>query len=540
MNFIQTLQEAADIPLDALKDVIKKDKRVSKILSSKVDITDLDLETFLPTIKYYLLNNRHVLDYVEKRGSVRRISTWEFKNLRKMTAKTIKQSDIEELSTFVRDLFRDLTDYNKTDMTAATAKELHSAMGDPRGYFNVGAFARRELRSLKLQPEKPIVIYRGLYFSERALRDESYGGQVDLKDGLKFLRSVREGTRVVDLNWDLPSAWTTDINIARRYALMAKAHYYQNDPAPPEGTGTTGALGFVISTLIDPKDVVVDYRILAQKLGWESKDEIIVEPGTYKCRIVKKYLPTGEVDPVEKPEASSQIAEIASNVNMLADIFEIPVEMPKYLTYHNVLTAHAGELAHFIDPDTVSKLKKSLGTLLDIAKNYIGNVDKEVLARAAGTEYEKDIMIAHKLSKMLNERRPVYKKYKVHYYSLGDMTADEIFDFFEKDAEASNITNVLKLPRVTDWSPASNIAHIANQITGVHHKELHRKGAEFQKPVIEAAIQRLFDGLGVQKPSDKKEAIAYLEKVIPTAYATVQVFSLLSSVKSILAGNSDD
>lgn len=260
MNFFQQLDEAANIPIEHLKDVIRKDKRVSKVLQRNVDLADLDVPEFLSTIKFYLLNNKQIEAYVAQRGNRRRFSSYTFSSLRKLTPEKFDQDRLEELSQFVKDIFRDLTDVNTANLTSATHKEVFTAMaGTDRGYFNLGLAARLELKSLKLQPPSKVLVYRGLIFNDSDLTDKTYGGTLNIGNGLKLLRSVRQGTRIIDLEWDKATAWTTDLDAAKRYAQRRGAIFRQDDPVLDR---TQGVLGIVVSMLADPKDVIVDLSLI--------------------------------------------------------------------------------------------------------------------------------------------------------------------------------------------------------------------------------------------------------------------------------------
>jgi hypothetical protein len=226
MDLIQTLQEASGHPIDDLKKVMSKDKRVKAIFQKHLDLDDIENKgEFLNTVKFFLLNNRNVLKFVEDRDYIKDLSKNTLKKLREIRPAELSQKHIDDLLEFTNALFREHGHVERSGMSPKTRKEILDWVNANGRYFDLTTATRKELQSLpNIRPTRPILLYRGLLFSAGDLRERKrYDGQLEVGNGLKFLRSVREGTRVVDLEWDRASSWTTSKQTAMQFARFGPA-----------------------------------------------------------------------------------------------------------------------------------------------------------------------------------------------------------------------------------------------------------------------------------------------------------------------------
>ncbi len=331
------LNEASALQLGELKKALKKDSKVNVVLSKSSTFDSIeDKKAFVSSIKYWIFNNENVRDFARARAETASFSRWDFDRLKKIKPDELDGKSFESMKDFVSDLFRDVTAVSNLTVSSGAKKEINEFINGNRGYHNLSSHTQKELSSIPgLKPNKPIVLYRGLLFGEWSLQNRtSYGGTLVKGEGIKFLESVRKGSKIVDLNWGRASSWSTSKEIATRFAKYG--------PAPSSFAATMqmlsresknkeidGAMGFVISTRMQPEDVLLDVSRLYGKLKMAhgDEDEVIVKPGTYTCKIVHKYTPTGEVDVVANDEGKSEslqkiIYQLSSIEKIIPDEFE--------------------------------------------------------------------------------------------------------------------------------------------------------------------------------------------------------------------------
>lgn len=175
--------------------------------------------------------------------------------------------------------------------------------------------AFHELDSLHLKPTQPVTLYRGLLF------------RLGSDNTANFLRSIRKGTGTVNLVWDRLSSWTTSKEIANRFATCRSAS--SNFDAMmgwmskvKDERVIDGDLGFVISTLARPEDILVDMRMVNVASQHGHEGEVVLKPGRKIARIVKKYNIKGEVDPkadsAGRPAVFSKIDQFIENLKIEA------------------------------------------------------------------------------------------------------------------------------------------------------------------------------------------------------------------------------
>lgn len=338
MKLLQQLNEASSLDLTDLKKAMSKDERIAGILKKNFTLSDVtDKDAFLSTLKYWVLNNDSVRTFVNSRSGVKDLSAQLFSELRSLRAKDLDDSRFEDIKSFISALFKEHTSTNKNTISAAAKKDITDWLNTNGYLHNISTKTQKELMSIPgIRPDKKIVVYRGLLFSENSLNPKSayktYDGTLKEPNGLKFLRAIRKGGTVVDLDWDKPSSWTTSKDVATRFAKFGPAsshtsamlQWFDRQIKKQE---IDGALGYVISALVDPEDILVDVNRISNSLSQNHGDEaeVILRPGTYTSKIVRKFTVHGEVDPATpEVDENSPAIKALSLVEKFKETFEIP------------------------------------------------------------------------------------------------------------------------------------------------------------------------------------------------------------------------
>ena len=312
MKLIRLLQEASSLSLADIKKAMLKDAKVASVFKQNFSILDIDdVSSFLSSLKFYVFNNSNVMDFVDTRHNIKNINKVIFDDLRRLQSKDLTQQKLQEIQDFLTDLFKEHTSVKKGVMSPFLKKELANWMDAHTRYHDLSKAAMTELKANpNFRQDKKMVVYRGVLFSENDLKArEKYDGTLEIGNGLKFLKSIRKGSKAVDLSWERPSSWTTDKEIAERFAkfgpagsqFAAMSQWFDRQSDKRE---IDGDLGFVISTLVNPEDVLLDSNVINKNLASRDygESEVILAPGTYLAKIVKKFNVQGEVDPLESPE----------------------------------------------------------------------------------------------------------------------------------------------------------------------------------------------------------------------------------------------
>lgn len=328
MQFIQSLsliQESSALILPDLKKVMQKDKRVSPFLKRDSTFADLeDPKTSLETLKFYMLNNPNVIAHVKSRFNVAKnnLSKWDLDTFRK--ARNLEEKQFDHLKMVVQDIFKDHATLSRGTVSSDTMKELRSWANNSGRYYNLSSEAQRELSTIEtLHPSKPIVVYRGLLFQERDFRQRSEYDKSE-PNGVRFAKAIRANKKEVDLEWDRPSSWSKEKGVAQRFAMYgpASSNFMATFQMLSRKGAIDGKVGYIVSMLVDPKDVLIDFEKARATIGqFENEAEVIVKPGKYHCRIVKKFTPEGQVDVVsDNSETLKAISEIKRELDQVANI----------------------------------------------------------------------------------------------------------------------------------------------------------------------------------------------------------------------------
>ena len=550
MNFLQQLDEAANIPLDQLKDKMKKDPRVKMVFQRDLQLDQLkDPVEFAKTIHFYIFNNPKVREYIEKRGDRRDVSKNWFKRMAKSSNPTEKltQIELDWLQSLVKELFKDAAYVQKKDLSKRGYENLMHFFND-RGR-TLDAYTAKEVESLNFKGDGPVTLYRGLLFDDKSLRAEERFGY---GDGLKFLAAVRKGKRVVDLTYDEHTVWTKNKDQALLQALFGSEAGWRSvsDTKEKKIAKYKGKLAFVISTLADPDDIVVDFAEFSAATGWPPKDQpayssVILKPGKHLSRIVSKHTQEGEEDPISQDE-TQDLDDIEQLLTMFGRILKLPFPTIEYedLSRFTHDPDIMKQIKILIDPQMQEKIGKLLNATVSFYQKHLKDLDFTKLADQSGSNSKTydalrkiadifDSYIRHKDFANPNSVR-------AHERTVGtghirDLTSgDRMLSAQEYDMNAVDAANVIaSQKRWTKWNLSSvwrGFAKVADPNITFPEK-LHLEGWKVQKPIVDAAVDGFYQILGKPKPASYAEQAKEFVKVAGEAAKVARAAKFLQSVR---------
>lgn len=555
MQLITSLQEASGHSVEDLKRVMSKDKRIKGIFGKSLELDDIENKPeFLNTVKFYLLNNKNVLDFVDGRNNVKSIDKATLKKLRELKPTQLVQRDIDNLLQFVSDLFREYSFVERSGMSPALRKEILDWVNANGRYFDLPMWAQRELITLpNIRPSRPTLLYRGLLFKGSDLKERKrYDGQLEVGKGLKFLRSVKEGSRVVELDWDRASSWTTSREVAMRFAQFDSAksnfeatmNWLHNSS---QGNKIHGDLGFVITTLAQPDDVLIDMSrlITSAHIKHGDEGEFILKPGTYTCRISTKFSKKGEVDPVESSKVDDSINGAVDAIRDFASKWDISefdeLSTEDFRSADPERMLRAGEIEKFVklaQRSTKEKLLKVWGELLDFYKEYIAPLSPAQLETLVGnTAVGKYIDWLNTVRKTMDETQ-THSAFKTPDNSkgrtkVGTLTPEQ----YRETAYGPLHTKVKQATqggRYTDWGVGAAMNSLAKGFGGEHYPDIHRKGRKEQEEHTGNVMSSFFKAIGTDEPADREQATKVFQNAILAAERNSRLYNEVSHLRELL------
>ncbi len=523
MQFIQSLsliQEASALILPDLKKVMQKDKRVSPFLKRDSTFADLeDPKASLETLKFYMLNNPNVIEHVKSRVGVAKnnLSRWDLDTLRKSRDLEEKQFDLAKM--MVQDIFKDHASLSRGTLSSAAMKELRAWANNSGRYYNLTDSVQRELATVDaLKPTKPIVVYRGLLFQEYDFRDSSGAYDKREPNGIKFAKAIRANKKEVDLVWDRPSSWSTDKKVAQRFAMYgpASSNFMATFQMLSRKGAIDGKVGYIVAMLVDPKDVLIDFTKAKATIGqFENEFEVIVKPGKYHCRIVKKFTPEGEVEIVsDDKETLDAIEKIKSE---LAEVAKLKTE-----ELDSITDLHDGR-SWSTAPTHISLLKKNVfskaavnsttTTVLHLHDKLIkhGKVIAELMKKISREEAAKNEQLA-----------AVYNSAKKFLEQLGKSVEAESAEEHRKkiDGRLPFERAVMHNNSFYDARETEQFKAIGDhlQVTAPSKTHVHMTAKPKQAAYIDSVMDKFFKEIGVTPPEDTAEKKATFINLIKKAH----------------------
>jgi hypothetical protein len=565
MKLIKLLQEASSLQISDLKKAMLKDPRCAQVFKKDLKLEDIeDKEGFLSTLKFYIFNNENARTFVQSRHNIKNMNKHEFDKLRKIRASELEQSDIDFVSSFATEMFKEHGEVSKGKLSKDLKDQLKDWFNGNGRYHNIQGWAQEELKSVPgVRPDKRVLLYRGILFPEHALQThEKYDGTLEIGEGLKFIKTIKKGGKEVDLEWDRPSSWTTSKEVAEKFAKYGPASSQTGAMFQWLGRMSAkkeidGALGYVISTFANPEDILIDVNRMNANFHMQHGDEgeFILAPGTFKARIVKKFTVEGEVDPAVEDVSSkdSPPAKAIESINTFLASFEIPSEVQGIIKEmgetRTIWSSDSIQLVNY--PSLFKKLMLNSTTtialhtfdkLLDFYNKNLHTLENEELR---GDKYATDEELVKKITKLKQfiekfRQNVIHSKFKSEKNTKGqgkkhDMTAEEYRATIKTSDLADFERAMLVGSRMTDSYAGRNVEMLAKNL-GVDLPSSARFtafGETKQKPILQAIASSFLKSLGLSE-GDYQENAKTMINLIRKAYRNYAMLMEIDSMNDVM------
>ena len=509
---LQILQEAATLSIPEVKKALKKDPRtVIMLAKTPPKLEDIsDMSGFFSTIKYLALNNTNVLKFVKSRDSVKDMSSSWLKDVRSLRADKITQSDLDDIHQLLTLLFKEHTSVQNDTMSKDLRRELSDWVNTSARYYNLPLWATNELKSLPdIRPKKQVILYRGILFSDYDLQDrKSYDGTLDEGNGIKFLRSIRKGQKIVDLEWDRPSSWTKDKKVAEQFAkngpasssFSATMQWLQNS-----GKAIQGAMGFIIAVVAKPDDVLIDLTRVRIRSGYAEESEMILRPGTYTAKIIKKFTVDGEVDLEKETEQDN------TKIDEIFDYAAKAVEGLKSLDNFDFtgvtsrIILGGGSMAGIktlVNNTTTSQIMSDVQKMIDLSAYIEKNTSKESLAAGNFADDKERRLMA----KALRDIQRRVNEWASDAKSDASTLSAEAYSKLIRTPSANLLDERLLFNRSIASSDLYQMRYVLTplqELSGISlPPNMNKLGGGKQREAMASVMNKMADELGVKKEND--------------------------------------
>jgi hypothetical protein len=551
MSLIQRLEEASTIPVEQLKDKMKKDPRVKVLFTREPQLDQIkDVPELIRTLRFYVFSNPSVRAHVENRADRRELSKhWWKRMAATKPTDTLTQMDLDWLSMVVKELFKDVGFVGKKDLSKRAMDAIYEFITEDRTYA-LDAYAQREINSLNLKPAKPITVYRGMSFSSDNMKVLGTG----VGEGLRFLQAVRKGTRIVDLDLDKPTRWTTNKEEALELALHGKGGGWRQKDDSGKVTQYDRLLAFVVSTLASPDDIIVQLSELSKVTGWPGEsyttayNAVVLHPGKHVVRIVSKHDTRGTIDPVgAEPDDSPQLSELKQSLSFFGKILKLPIPEVRFEDFSRFTgdPTVMSQLGTLNDPEIAAKLEKLFGTVVRYYQKNLKDIDIKALATQAGDEAAtfrslSDISelfrqtVRHTQFANPNGRDRASRT--AGYQEVSALEDPSLaMSAMHNDGDLMSMARVVKeQKRFTDWRTGGVFAGLA-RIADPSFKpgdKIHLTGWANQKKMVDLAVKGFFQAVGEPMPDTPAEQAARMLELGKRAMQVSWVARFLQDVKA--------
>lgn len=543
MKLLLQLQEAADIPLDQLKDVLKKDKRLKGLFSRDPKISDIkNPKEFLETLKFYVLNNRHLLQLMNDREGISGNLPYKqyMTSLRKLTVDQLDNVMLTMLRNTVKGILDEVKDIESAKIDEYILKELRR-ISHEGGVRHMYPQSLTKLQSIKwARPTKPVFLYLGLHLSSNYMEANDFA--------LTLLRSVREGTRTIDLNLENASAWRRTKLDAVRDALDAERWDGVDEGADLSKVAIKRLrkddVGLVLSARILPEQVVIDTAALTEH-GLDPA--VIVKGGKILARVLHKFTAAGEVDPSVQDTGS--VDHLPELVSFFADIFAYPFSNVKIVSSYNIDYdgPQPAQIRDMLDP---AKHRELISAWDSLAHFYETSVKDAKDIQLLELEKNPDNLSAVNALRVIKNVVPGVSLIGRHNDKAGRFTGQQLFDSAREDAERrlTRSVNALKTifpptsKRFVDEAVGTRIEKILKGISSVTFpRKFHTLAHAKQVEIVKAVLAEFWTTLGEQRSGDSIDSqLARLLEVIITADQIVTMLRPISRVGGSLVALKSD
>jgi hypothetical protein len=516
MRFVEFLLEASGIPLEQVIPAMKKDSRVKQVFQRDLQPDDIqDKRQFLDTVKFYFLNNQSAVKFAEASNSdfknTFKFRRRQFKDLSELTAFGLKQ-----LKDLLTDFRKELDKSDKPKLNAALTDALYLAINGWK-YGNLVLFSKELFTYPTFRPVKPVKLYRGIKFDGRHMKEtpSEDGSKVAEGSGLKFIRSIRKGSRTIDLEWDRISAWTSSLETATKYATPS-------DAAPV----SSNQLGFVISTIAQPEVIILQSDLIP--IEALKKDIFILKGGKRLCRVVKRFSHKGEEDPIDRSTADSEadLAGLQEMFGLLNRVLKVPYDVPST----DIALTKPEDFRTLIQPEAAEKITKLLDIVISIYNEHLSSIDDAYLLSGAGGELGKVATAAAKLKSMLEASSSFEKgSPKLH-----ELSGKELLQL-EKFQHASGlILAIAGTKRWTDYRTTLGISKLGMLLNFAPPANLHLRSFAKQREYTDKILRDYEKAMGEKLPADRKELAAKMVSDANTFTQAAGGVLFLNNVKLFL------
>lgn len=540
MKFIKMLQEAASTDLPELKKLMLKDKRIpAAFFKADSKLSDIDNpEVFVATVKFWLLNNTNVINFVKSRNNIKLLDYPTLLSNRKILAKDITETDYQNLKSFTSELFKEFGSVARGSLSTEARKDLEEFINGNRGHHSLRKWVMDEISSVpSLRPTTKTLLYRGLLFSKSSLQERTtYDGTLEKGNGLKFLEAVREGTKIVDLEWDRASSWTTKKAIAEQFAkygpaTSSNAATFQWLGRMKDKKAIDGELGFVISTYAEPEDVIIDISKFNGRAAHGDEGEMILHPGTYTCRISKKFTVEGEV---EVSTDSGDDAEGEAVIDKVIKAFDKCPPLPKIAAEVENVRAYDGGgtlkdiqvFKKLVSTSNTDAIAKYYDAMLELYNSTLQSIDMSVLKAdkfVKNSELRRKIKVLSYILDIFNAPAK-HAKFNGSLDKRHKLTSAE----FRTTLTPSDVRDIeyalIRSNHFSTKETSKSFEDIAWALSVEMPKVgLYRLSAAKQAPVIEATLKAFCKEVGVAQPADTAEAAKIMTTFLRKAYRNLKI-----------------
>lgn len=547
MKLILALTEAADIPLDKLKNKMKKDPRVSFIFDKDPQLDQVkDPAEFIKTLRFYVFSNPSVRAHVERRGGARDISkAWWKKMAAIKPSEPLTAMQFSWLVQEVKGLFKDLSYVQQKKLSRRALENAIHLGTDGHGQLNAADII--ELDSLDLKPSKPVTLYRGFHFKKADFEPSTWKKSL----GLDFLRAIKSGTRSITFDYKEPEVWTSKKEDALHTALYGQRSHRRQEIGTKVEEG--GALGFVAAIRAAPADVLVELSQLQPLTkGWPGQAtpqyfHYILQPGKYTGRVVSKHTPEGEADPAGVKQQDTDLADLKDSLSLFGKLIKLPVTERvgnnDYVSLEHLLKRSIPLLKALIDPAVEAKVASLLKTAHSYYTKHLAKIDPQDVADQAGQEaatYKALVDIHQMFSVHIYHKDYADTASQQSWKRRGSVAIKDLKSGDEVLHQQINLSGLqtaltayASQSRYTSFDEGNILASLARYADPSYYPpdKSHTRSQKLQQELLEKGVQGFFKAVEIPLPATRNEQAKEMLRLAARAIATAWGLNFLQRLQ---------
>lgn len=410
----ESVENSAPADMKTIVKQLKTDPSTGPAFKTKAgdqDFSHLNPAAMMKTMRRLMFNNHEVRKLLD--GST------QYKYLLKPTYEGDPHPVV--LINILKDFAKIVSGMSNGTMSARAKREVKDFIESHGGRIKPSQATIDELMRIPgLRPDKPVVLYRGLMFTNNRHDNGKTEQQM-----APFLTAIRSGKRSMNIEQPGITSWSHSAAVADRFARY-RANYGKMDGflsymnREKDKKHIDGDLGIIIACVARPEDILIDTTIadLGYNGGGYQEDEVILKPGAKLVRIFVAYNQAGKLDlsgSTEESETEQAIKKVASAANMVdvqtkfvkpawsSSLDFNPDRVPycyenrtaiarkALAAYEAIKPAIEGMDARTLDPTTVDPKEAPRLAGLKLVLHYIKDMEKfEGLEQSAPVEYIKN------------------------------------------------------------------------------------------------------------------------------------------------------